>query len=110
MAQVVPVFRSIGNAINRTWINSRKHIIEGTNQALKRLQLDYVDIIYSHVFDPQTTIEEVCRGFNQVIEDGKAFYWATSNWSAVKSISQILDSSSRGYQPLRLAGTSPPRR
>ena len=70
--------------MNRNLITSRKHIIEGTDNALKRLQLDYVDIIYCHLFDPQTSVEEVCRGFNQVIEDGKAFYWATSNWSAVK--------------------------
>ena len=34
-------------------------------------------------------MEEICRGFNQVIEDGKAFYWATSNWSAVQIIDAI---------------------
>ena len=46
--------------------------------------MDYVDLIFAHVYDPNTSIEEVCRGFNQVIEDGKAFYWGTSNWNAVK--------------------------
>ncbi len=35
------------------------------------------------MFDAETPLEEICRGFNQVIEDGKAFYWATSNWNSV---------------------------
>ena len=50
--------------------------------SLKRLELDYVDVIYAHQIDEDTPMEEICRGFNKIIEDGKAFYWATSNWSA----------------------------
>ena len=73
----------VGNPVNRTETTSRKHIIEGADLSLKRLQLDYVDIIFAHRFDGITSIEEICKGFNQVIEDGKAFYWATSNWHAV---------------------------
>ncbi len=60
---------------------SRKHIIEGVNNSLKRLQLDYVDVIYSHRPDRYTPIEETCRAYNWVIEQGKAFYWGTSEWS-----------------------------
>jgi voltage-dependent potassium channel beta subunit len=60
---------------------SRKRIIEGTNASLKRLQLDYVDIIFCHRFDYDTPLEETCRGFNQIINDGKAFYWGTSEWT-----------------------------
>ena len=71
-----------GNPINRTLTNNRKHIIDGLNASLQRLQLDYVDIVFSHIYDFDTSIEETCRGFNQIIEDGKAFYWATSNWTA----------------------------
>ena len=71
-----------GNPTNRSMTTNRKHIIDGLNSSLQRLQLDYVDIVFSHIYDTETPIEEVCRGFNQVIEDGKAFYWATSNWSA----------------------------
>jgi len=70
------------NSINRSLSKNRKHIIDGINASLERLQLDYVDIVFSHIYDPETPIEEICRGFNQVIEDGKAFYWATSSWSA----------------------------
>lgn len=61
---------------------SRKHIIEGVSDSLKRLQLDYVDLIFCHRPDPQTPIEETVRAMNQVISSGKAFYWGTSEWSA----------------------------
>ncbi|KAI8055644.1 voltage-dependent potassium channel, beta subunit [Syncephalis plumigaleata] len=61
---------------------SRKHIIEGLDASLKRLQLDYVDIVFAHRPDPETPMEEVVRAFNHVINQGKAFYWGTSEWSA----------------------------
>lgn len=60
---------------------SRKHIIEGTDAALERLQLSYVDLIYAHRPDRQTPIEETVRAFNHLINTGKAFYWGTSEWS-----------------------------
>jgi len=60
---------------------SRKHIIEGTNASLKRLGLDYVDLIYAHRPDRLTPMEEVVRAFNWLIDQGKAFYWGTSEWS-----------------------------
>ncbi|MBG0787201.1 MAG: aldo/keto reductase [Anaerolineaceae bacterium] len=63
---------------------SYKHIIEGVNGALKRLQLDYVDFVYAHRPDPETPIEETVFAFNQVIREGKAFYWGTSEWSAAE--------------------------
>src|SRR5271163_3664777 len=56
--------------------------MEGINGCLERLQLDYVDIIMAHRPDPWTPMEEVVRGFTQMINDGKAFYWGTSEWSA----------------------------
>ncbi|KAG8685181.1 hypothetical protein FRC09_014908 [Ceratobasidium sp. 395] len=61
---------------------SRKHIIEGVNEALERLRTDYVDIVFAHRADPTVPMEEVVRAFNHVIETGKAFYWGTSEWSA----------------------------
>jgi len=63
---------------------SRKHIIEGTRDSLQRLQLDYVDIIFAHRPDPTVPMEEVVRAFNFVIDKGWAFYWGTSEWSAVE--------------------------
>ncbi len=61
---------------------SRKHIIEGTHAALKRLQTEYVDLIFCHRPDPYTPIEETVRAMNYVINSGMAFYWGTSEWSA----------------------------
>jgi len=61
---------------------SRKHIIEGINASLKRLQLDYVDILFCHRPDPDTPIEETVRAMDFVINQGQALYWGTSEWSA----------------------------
>jgi voltage-dependent potassium channel beta subunit len=63
---------------------SRKHIIEGAYAALARLQMDYVDLIFCHRPDPQTPIEETVRAMNFLIDQGKAFYWGTSEWSATQ--------------------------
>lgn len=63
---------------------SYKHIIEGVNKALKRMQLDYVDLVFCHRPDPETPIEETVRAMDQVIRSGKAFYWGTSEWSAAE--------------------------
>lgn len=63
---------------------SRKHILEGTDAALQRLQLEYVDLIFAHRPDIQTPIEETVRAFNHVINQGKALYWGTSEWSAAQ--------------------------
>ncbi|MEL7832640.1 aldo/keto reductase [Fodinibius sp. Rm-B-1B1-1] len=61
---------------------SFKHIKEGTEAALKRLQTDYVDLIFCHRPDKHTPIEETVWGMNQMIQEGKALYWGTSEWSA----------------------------
>ncbi|THU85967.1 voltage-gated potassium channel beta-2 subunit [Dendrothele bispora CBS 962.96] len=61
---------------------SRKHIIEGTQESLSRLQMNYVDIMFAHRPDPDVPMEEVVRAFNYIIEKGWAFYWGTSEWSA----------------------------
>jgi voltage-dependent potassium channel beta subunit len=59
---------------------NKKHIRESITKSLARLQMDYVDILYAHFHDHATPVEEICRGFHEVIEAGQAFYWATSNW------------------------------
>ena len=65
---------------------SHKHIMEGANNALKRLQLEYVDLIYCHRPDINTPMEEVVRAMTILINQGKAFYWGTSEWSAAQII------------------------
>jgi len=66
--------------INSTRNLSRKHLKEGMKASLKRLQLDYVDIVFAHAFESNTPLEEIVRGFHELIEEGLAFYWGTSNW------------------------------
>jgi voltage-dependent potassium channel beta subunit len=61
---------------------SRKHIIEGVNASLSRLQMEYVDLVFCHRPDIYTPIEETVWAMNSVINQGKAFYWGTSEWSA----------------------------
>ena len=63
---------------------SMKHIWEGTHAALKRLQMDYVDLIFCHRPDVSTPIEETVRAMTILINQGKAFYWGTSEWSATQ--------------------------
>ncbi|OAA68579.1 Aldo/keto reductase [Niveomyces insectorum RCEF 264] len=67
---------------NAVFTLSRKHVVEGLLASLKRLQLDYVDIVYAHRHDAETPMEEIVRAFNHVIDRGLAFYWGTSEWSA----------------------------
>ncbi len=63
---------------------SRKHIIEGTRSCLKRLQLEYLDIIFAHKIDYSVGLEEQVRAFSWLIDNGYALYWGTSEWPAVK--------------------------
>jgi voltage-dependent potassium channel beta subunit len=63
---------------------SHKHVIEGVNNALRRLQMEYVDLVFCHRPDPNTPIEETVRAMDIVIKQGKAFYWGTSEWSAAE--------------------------
>ncbi|MCD6424106.1 MAG: aldo/keto reductase [Anaerolineales bacterium] len=63
---------------------SRKHIIEGMDGSLKRMGLEYVDLVFAHRPDIHTPIEETVRAFNHLIDQGKAFYWGTSEWSALQ--------------------------
>jgi len=61
---------------------SRKHIIEGLRNSLKRLQVDYVDVVFAHRPDYETPLEEQVRAFSWCIDNGLALYWGTSEWPA----------------------------
>lgn len=60
---------------------SRKHIFESVHKSLKNLKTDYIDLQQCHRYDPETTLEETCRAFNTLIEQGKILYWGVSEWS-----------------------------
>jgi len=72
-----------GDGPNDTGL-SRKHVVEGADAALARLQVEYVDLIFCHRPDMYTPIEETVRAMNYLINQGKAFYWGTSQWSAAQ--------------------------
>lgn len=60
---------------------SWKHLVEGTKNSLRRLDMEYVDILYCHRPDSETPIEETVRAMDHIIKSGLAFYWGTSEWS-----------------------------
>jgi voltage-dependent potassium channel beta subunit len=62
--------------------HSWKHLIEGAKNSLRRLQTDYVDLIYCHRRDTTTSVEEAVRAMDTLIKQGHAFYWGTSEWDA----------------------------
>ncbi len=66
---------------------NRKYLLEGIDGSLRRLDMDYVDIVFCHRADETTPIEETVRAMHNIIERGKALYWGTSEWEA----SQILE-------------------
>ncbi len=68
---------------------NRKYLIEGIDGSLKRLDLDYVDLLYCHRPDPTTPIEEVVWAMHNIIERGKALYWGTSEWLATDILTAI---------------------
>ena len=70
-----------GNGPNDTGL-SRKHLIEGTKNSLRRMQFDYVDLLYCHRPDPNISIEETVLAMDHLVRSGLAFYWGTSEWSA----------------------------
>ena len=73
---------------------SKKHIVASCDQSLKRMGLDYVDIFYSHRFDPNTPLEETADALEKIYRSGKALYLGISSYSSkkTKEIYKILKS------------------
>ena len=61
---------------------NRKYLLHGIDQSLKRLQLEYVDLVYCHRPDMNTPIEETVWAMHDIVSRGKALYWGTSEWPA----------------------------
>jgi voltage-dependent potassium channel beta subunit len=76
-------WRGKDNKPNQTGL-SRKHLVEACHEALKRLQVDYLDLYFCHRPDKKTPVEEVVWTMNSLIQQGKIFYWGTSEWSGVE--------------------------
>jgi voltage-dependent potassium channel beta subunit len=67
---------------NRKDTLNRKYLMQAVDGSLKRLQLEHIDLIYCHRPDPHTPIEETVWAMSDIIRQGKALYWGTSEWSA----------------------------
>jgi voltage-dependent potassium channel beta subunit len=71
-----------GVTVNRKDTLNRKYLMQAVDGSLKRLQLEHLDLIYCHRPDPNTPIEETVWAMSDIIRQGKALYWGTSEWSA----------------------------
>ena len=82
-----------GDAVNRRDTLNRKYLMQAIDGSLKRFGLEHIDLIYCHRPDPHTPIEETVRAMSDIITQGKALYWGTSEWSAeaIRSAWQIAD-------------------
>lgn len=88
-----------GNGPNDTGL-SRKHLIEGTKNSLKRLKLDYVDLLFCHRPDPHTPIDEIVLALDYLINQGYVLYWGTSEWNP--------DDIASAYETAKQSNTIPP--
>ncbi len=75
-------FWGINEGPNEKNTLNRKYLMQAIDGSLKRLQLDYVDLVFCHRGDPNTPIEETVRAMSDMITQGKAMYWGTSEWNA----------------------------
>jgi len=71
-----------GDAVNRKDTLNRKYLMQAIDGSLKRFGLEHIDLIYCHRPDPHTPVEETVRAMSDIISQGKALYWGTSEWSA----------------------------
>ncbi len=76
-------WRGKDNKPNQTGL-SRKHLFEACNEALQRLQVEYLDLYFCHRPDTSVPIEEVVWTMHNLILQGKILYWGTSQWSAAE--------------------------
>jgi voltage-dependent potassium channel beta subunit len=82
-----------GNAVNRKDTLNRKYLMQAVDGSLRRFGLDHLDLVYCHRSDPHTPIDETVRAMNDLIVQGKALYWGTSEWSAadIRAAWEIAD-------------------
>ena len=91
---ITKVFFGTGRTEPNTRGLSKKHVVEGLKSSLKRLQQPYVDVVFAHRPDYATPMKEIVEGFTQAIRNlNLAYYWGTSEWSAVQIMeaTQIAD-------------------
>ena len=72
---------------------NRKYLMQAIDGSLRRMQLEHIDVVYCHRPDAHTPIEETVRAMSDMITQGKALYWGTSEWSAadIRAAWEIAD-------------------
>jgi len=83
------IYWGLHDGVNERNTLNRKRLIEGVNGSLERFGLEYVDLLFCHRADKTTPIEETVWAMHNIIEQGKAFYWGTSEWSAAEIVQAI---------------------
>ena len=73
-----------GDGINRKNTLNRKYLMQAIDGSLQRMGLDFIDLVYCHRPDPLTQIEETVHAMSDMITQGKALYWGTSEWSGAE--------------------------
>ena len=74
--------KSTSTAVNRKNTLNRKYLLQAIDGSLERMGLDFIDLVYCHRPDRETPIEETVYAMSDMITQGKALYWGTSEWSA----------------------------
>jgi voltage-dependent potassium channel beta subunit len=82
-------YQGINEGVNEENTLNRKYLLEAVEGSLKRMQLEYLDLVLCHRPDPETPIEETVWAMHNMIESGKAIYWGTSEWSAMEIVQAI---------------------
>ncbi|HWF56869.1 MAG TPA: aldo/keto reductase [Candidatus Dormibacteraeota bacterium] len=75
-------FWGIEDSVNTRNTLNRKYLLQAVEGSLRRMGLDFLDLIYCHRADPETPIDETVWAMHDIIESGRALYWGTSEWSA----------------------------
>jgi voltage-dependent potassium channel beta subunit len=78
------LFWGIHDDVNMKNTLNRKYLMQGIDGSLERFGLDFVDVVYCHRADPDTTIEETVWAMSDIVSSGKALYWGTSEWAATE--------------------------
>ena len=75
-------FWGIHDAVNMQNTLNRKYLLQAIDASLRRLRVDFVDLVFCHRADPDTPIEETVWAMHDIVSSGRALYWGTSEWSA----------------------------
>lgn len=81
---------------------SRKYLIASCDQSLRRLGMDYVDVFYSHRFDPETPLEETLGALNSLVAHGKALYAGISSYDGARTRQAVAICHANGWAPIVL--------